>query len=243
MATVLDTSSHSLKEFRILPGYTPPDGNALNVSLATRLCSVPGGFLHLNTPFLSAAMQAVTGTEMAISMAQLGGIGILPVSQSIENQCDKIDRVKRFKAGFQTNITTLSPLQTIGSVIEIMEETGYSTFPVTDSGDFHSKLIGIITDKDFDVRRDHACHVEERMRTDVQAGVDIDDLKEANRLMIKYGRGFLPIISSVDSTLQSVVFKRDLDKHLEHPNESIDQKKRLLAGLKEIRMQEDLLNY
>jgi|AP95_1055475.scaffolds.fasta_scaffold05123_1 IMP dehydrogenase len=230
MATVLDTPSHSLKEFRILPGYTPPDGNALNVSLSTRLCSTPDGFLHLHTPFLSAAMQAVTGTEMAISLAQLGGIGILPVSQSIEDQCEKIDRVKRFKAGFQTNITTLSPRQTIGSVIEIMEETGYSTFPVTDSGEFSGKLTGIITDKDFDVRRDHACHVEERMRTDVQAGVDIDDLKEANRLMIKYGRGFLPIISGVDGTLQAVVFKRDLDKHLEHPNESIDQKKRLLAG-------------
>ena len=229
MATVLDTPSHSLKEFRILPGYTPPDGNALNVSLATRLCARGSAFLRLNTPFMSAAMQAVTGTEMAIAIAQLGGIGILPVSQTIEEQCDKIDRVKRFKAGFQTNITTLSPRHTIANVIEIMDETGYSTFPVTDSGAFHGKLMGIITDKDFDVRRDHACRVEERMRTDVQAGVDIEDLKQANQLMIKYGRGFLPIIST-DGVLQTVVFKRDLDKHLKHPNESIDDQKRLLVG-------------
>ncbi len=229
MAKVLDRLSFSLKEFRILPGYTPPDGNALNVDLTTKLCRKRDDYLYLNIPFLSAAMQAVTGTEMAVAVAQLGGIGILPASQTIEEQSGKIDGVKRFKAGFQTNIKTLSPRQTIGTVIEIMGQTGYSTFPVTDSGVFHGKLLGIITDKDFDVRRDHACQVEERMRTDVQAGVNIDDLKQANQLMIKYGRGFLPIIDS-EGTLQSVVFKKDLDKHLKHPNESIDEHKRLLVG-------------
>ena len=229
MAKILDRPSYSLKEFRVLPGFTPPDGNALNVDLSTKLCRKGDGFLSLNTPFLSAAMQAVTGTEMAIAVAQLGGIGILPVSQAVEDQSAKIDRVKRFKAGFQTNIMTLSPQQTIGTVIDIMEQTGYSTFPVTDSGSFHGKLLGIITDKDFDVRRDHTCQVEERMRTDVQAGIDIDNLREANELMIKYGRGFLPIIDR-DGMLQTVVFKKDLDKHLKHPNESIDEHKRLLVG-------------
>ncbi|MEE2657512.1 MAG: IMP dehydrogenase [Candidatus Latescibacterota bacterium] len=229
MAKVLETPSHSLREFRLLPGYTPPDGNALNVELVTKLCRTRDGFLTLRTPFVTAAMQAVTGTEMAVAIAQLGGIGILPVSQAIEEQAERIQAVKRFKAGFQTNITTLSPRHTIANVIEIIEETGYSTFPVTDTGEFHSKLLGVITDKDFDTRRDGACTVEERMRTDVQQGIGIQDLKEANQLMIKFGRGFLPI-TDADGTLRSAVFKRDLDKHLEHPNESIDIKKRLRVG-------------
>ena len=229
MAKVLSTPSHSLKEFRLLPGYTPADSSPSQVSLQTRLCRQGDGYIHLYTPFLSAAMQAVTGKEMAIAVAQLGGIGILPVSQTIEEQCDKIDQVKRFKAGFQTNIKTLSPEQPITQVINIMNETGYSTFPVTDSGQFHGELLGIITDKDFDPRRDHDGHVGKYMRTDVQAGVDINDLKEANELMIEYGRGFLPIISP-DRVLQAVVFKKDLDKHLEHPDESIDAQKRLLVG-------------
>jgi len=229
MAKVLDRPSHSLREFRILPGYTAPDGNALNVSLTTRLCRRGDDFLRLQTPFLTAAMQAVTGTEMAISIAQLGGIGILPVSQTVEEQCEKISRVKRFKAGFQTNITTLSPRHTIADIMQIIDEMGYTTFPVTDTGEFHGKLLGVITDKDFDERRDHAVTVEDRMRTDVQFGVNISDLKEANQLMIKFGRGFLPIVDD-NGMLQTAVFKKDLDKHLQHPNESIDTKKRLLVG-------------
>jgi IMP dehydrogenase len=67
------------------------------------------------------------------------------------------------------------------------------------------------------------------MRSDVNHGVNIQDLKEANQLMIKFGRGFLPIVDD-GGKLISAVFKKDLDKHLQHPNESIDAKKRLLVG-------------
>lgn len=229
MATVLNALSHSLKEFRILPGLTPATATSPHVSLETPLCCKADGWIMLHTPFLSAAMQAVTGAEMAIALAQLGGIGILPVNQPVEEQCAKIQRVKRFKGGFQTNILTLAPDQSIGEVINIINETGYTTFPVTTTGEFHAKLIGILTDKDFDVRRDHDCRVSDRMKTDVQAGVEIEGLGEANDLMIEYGRGFLPIVSK-DGILQSAVFKKDLDKHLKHPSESIDDKKRLLVG-------------
>ncbi len=229
MAQVLSTPSHSLKEFRILPGYTPTDGNAPNASLKTRLCRKGDDFLYLHVPFLSAAMQAVTGGEMAIALAQLGGIGILPVSQPIDEQCAKVGQVKRFKAGFQTDILTLAPEQPIAEVVEIIHRTGYTTFPVTTSGQFHDQLLGILTDKDFDERRDLDCQVASRMKTDVQAGREISDLKAANELMIRYGRGFLPILSK-GGVLQAVVFKKDLDKHLRHPNESIDEKKRLLVG-------------
>ncbi|MEW6752470.1 MAG: IMP dehydrogenase [Candidatus Latescibacterota bacterium] len=229
MGKVLSAPSHSLREFRILPGYTPADGAPPSVSLHTRLCRDGGGYLHLHTPFLSAAMQAVTGTEMAIAVAQLGGIGILPVSQPTEEQCSRIRQVKRFKGGFQTDILTLAPQQRIAEVIEIIGKTGYTTFPVTDSGAFQSRLVGILTDKDFDLRRDHERQVAERMKTDIQVGVEIDDLKEANELMIRYGRGFLPIVTR-SGVLQSAVFKKDLDKHLKHPFESIDDKKRLRVG-------------
>ncbi len=229
MAQVLPSVSHSLKEFRILPGYTPATGSPPDVSLETPLCRKGDRVIMLYTPFLSAAMQAVTGTEMAIALAQLGGIGILPVSQPVEEQCAKISRVKRFKGGFQTNILTLAPEQPLSSVVEIIKETGYSTFPVTTSGQFNARLVGILTDKDFDVRRDQQCRVADRMKTEIQVGVEIDSLGEANDLMIRYGRGFLPIVTR-DGVLKAAVFRKDLDKHLKHPNESIDDKKRLLVG-------------
>jgi IMP dehydrogenase len=196
------------------------------VCLETRLCRTSDGFLSLRTPLLSAAMQAVTGIEMAIAMAQLGGIGVLPVSQSIEAQCAQIDAVKHFRAGFQTQIKTLSPAQQLGEVMALMQDTGYTTFPVTDTGMFHGKLLGVLTDKDFDPRYDAARTVAERMKTDVQVGINLDDLKQANQLMITYGRGFLPIVST-EGTLLSVVFKNDLDKHIRHPHATVDRNKRL----------------
>jgi len=218
-----------LKEFRLLPKYTPEDVRVDTVSLETRLCRQEDGFLRLRIPVLSAAMQAVTDTDMAIALAQLGGIGILPVSQTLEEQCARIHAVKRFRAGFQTNIYTLSPDHHISNVVDIISENGYSTFPVTDNGVFHGKLEGVLTDKDFDERYDRDCRVSDRMKTDVQVGVEIDDLKEANRLMIQYGRGFLPIVSK-EGTLLSVVFKRDLDKHIRHPHATVDAQKRLCIG-------------
>jgi IMP dehydrogenase len=229
MAQLLVDPAYSLKEFCLLPGYTSADGSVRDVALTTRLCRHGTGFLPLQIPVLSAAMQAVTGVEMAIAMAQLGGIGILPVSQTIAEQCAKVDAIKRFKAGFQTQIMTLSPTQTLSEVIDIIARTGYTTFPVTDTGIFHGKLLGVLTDKDFDVRYDRVCRVAERMKTDVQVGVAIDDLKVANQLMIQYGRGFLPIVSE-EGTLLSVVFKKDLDKHIQHPHATIDAHKRLRVG-------------
>ena len=70
------------------------------------------------------------------------------------------------------------------------------------------------------------------MRKDVQVGVEIDDLGRANQLMVEYGRGFLPIISE-EGTLLSVVFKKDRDKHLRHPQESVDESRRLQDVLQE----------
>ena len=157
MAKLLERPSRSLKELRLLPAFTPAGGGMGDTSLATALCrssQEPDGFIPLATPLVSAAMQAVTGREMAIAVAQLGGIGVVPVSQSIEQQCDTIAALKRYKAGFQTDIRTLSPAQTLREVMRIIERTGYTRFPVTDNGLFHGRLLGVLTDNDFDPRGD-----------------------------------------------------------------------------------------
>ena len=198
MARVLPNLSRSLKEFRLLPAFSPRAAG--EASLKTRLCRGVSGTLSLRAPIVGAAMQAVTGEGMAIALARLGGIGVLPVSQPIESQCAAVEAVRRFKAGFQTEVRALAPEQELAGVVELMRATGYTRFPVTDTGLFHGRLVGVLTDK--------------------------DDLDEANRQMVETGRGFLPIVSE-EGTLLSVVFKKDRDKHLEHPDETVDANGRL----------------
>ena len=83
-----------------------------------------------------------------------------------------------------------------------------------------------LTDKDFDPQRDLECRVIDRMRKDLQVGTEVEDLEVANRLMVLHGRGWLPIVSE-EGTLLSVVFKKDRDKHLRHPDETVDRNRRL----------------
>ncbi|MBW1861385.1 MAG: IMP dehydrogenase [Deltaproteobacteria bacterium] len=229
MKLLLTKPAYSLKDFRLLPGYTDNGCASRKISLQTRLCRQRDDFIYLDLPFLSAAMRAVTGIDMATALAELGGVGVFPLGESIEEQCGKVREVKHYKAGFQTDIITFSPSQLLLDVKEVIDETSYSIFPVTDTGLFHGKLLGIITDKDFDSRYDTEMCIDERMKKEVPAGVDVDDLKEANRLMIQHGHGFLPIVSK-EETLQSVVFKKNLDKHIKHPDATVDGQKRLRVG-------------
>jgi len=229
MKHLLKSPAYSLKDFRLLPGYTDEKSAINMVSLKTKLCCNQKDYIYLELPFISAAMQAVTGVEMATALAELGGVGVFPLDVSIGDQCRKVKTVKHYKAGFQTDIITLSPGTPLGEVKKIIVESGYSIFPVTDTGIFHGKLLGVITDKDFDPRYDLGLTVSARMRKDVQVGVEVEDLKEANRLMIQCGRGFMPIVTC-EGTLQSVVFKKDLDKHIRHPHATVDHRKRLRVG-------------
>ena len=185
--------------------------------------------MFLDTPFVSAAMQAVTGVELATALAELGGVGVLPASEPLQEQCRKAKQIKQYKAGFKTDAVTFSPSARLSQVKSTMERTSYSIFPVTDTGRFHGKLVGIITDKDFDTRFDLELSVAERMKSDIRSGIEIDDLRDANRLMIQHGHGFLPIVTR-EGTLQSVVFKKDLDKHIKHPDANVDEEKRLCVG-------------
>jgi len=219
--------SLALRDLKLLPGFTDVSAAVDRVDLTSRLCRSGDTFLSLKAPVLSAPMQAVTDRQLAQALAQLGGLAVLPAVADPEQQARSVAAVKQYKAGFQTDIVTLSPGQDLRELTDIIRDSGYSTFPVTDSGLFHGRLLGIITDKDYDSRLPGT--VGESMRSDIQCAVDIDDLATANRLMIQYGRGFLPIVSA-DNTLKSVVFKKDLDKHLQHPAASIDAGKRLLVG-------------
>ncbi len=229
MAIIVNSTSTSLKEYRLLPGLTTEFSSKNNVNLQSHLCRSSNGYLTLNTPFVSASMQAVSDTRMAIALARLGGVSVIPVLPDEECQIAMVKKVKQYKAGFQTDLITFSPDAQIYQVEKSKYATGYSTYPVTDNGLFHGKLLGVITDKDFDAQTDQKVPVVRRMKTELVVAKEGTSLMQAKAIMIETGRGFLPIVSA-EGTLQSVVFRKDLEHHIRFPNASEDQYGRLVVG-------------
>ena len=224
--------SRSLQEYRLLTGKTTSDNTLSLVNLKTKLCRIPGKkieFIELNMPLISAAMQAVSGKELAIALAQYGGISVIPSSLSIEKQVGTINEVKKFKAGFQENVTTVKKDDKISLIVEFMKKYDYTSYFVTADGKPHGKLIGIITEKNFDPKKHANDKVEEHMQTKIDKALEGISLKEANTLMVKYGRGTLPIVDK-KGNLKYVVFKRDVQKHLDFPDGVVDSNKRYLVA-------------
>jgi IMP dehydrogenase len=222
-------SAHSLREFRLLTGKTTIDNVMSNVSLKTRLCRSGRGFLELNIPFLSAAMQAVSGRELAIALAQHGGISVIPCSLPIEKQTEIIEQVKKYKAGFQSSVITVEKSDKIENIVNLMKKYGYSSYFVTEGGRRNGKLIGMVTEKNFDEKKHLKNTVEDHMITKLDTAREGITLKEANQLMIQYGRGTLPIVDK-KGNLKYVVFKKDVKKHINFPNSVVDENKRYLVA-------------
>ena len=100
--------------------------------------------LKLNLPIISAAMDTVTESKMAIAMAHAGGLGVIHKNLSATEQAAEVQRVKRFEAGVLRKPLTVTPSMTVGQVLALTEEHGFSGFPVLDGGE----LVGIVTSRD-----------------------------------------------------------------------------------------------
>ncbi|RMF55506.1 IMP dehydrogenase [Candidatus Woesearchaeota archaeon] len=236
----IERPSMALSEFLLLPGKTSEDSTIekiiANNGLRTPLVKYERGekpALMLNRPFLSAAMQAVTGPKMCIALADRGGLGVIYRSQPVELQAAMVEEVKSTKAGF-VKTDTFSPEHTIADVVARVDEVEgkYSTFPITDDGTPNGRLVGLLTRNDYD-RDDHRnLKVKERMvpLDKLVVGIGITDLKSANRILKERHVGNLPIIDN-DGRLMYMVFKKDLDRHMDNPHQLTDpDSKQYLVG-------------
>ena len=138
--------------------------------------------ITLNIPILSAAMDTVTESQLAIALALQGGLGIVHKNMPVYKQCEEVEKVKRFANGFITRPVTLSPDSLIDKVVELTEKNGFSSFPIVKD----RKLVGLITDKDYSVDRHIGMKISERMKpfsdlTTAKKGVT---LEEANVILI-----------------------------------------------------------
>jgi IMP dehydrogenase len=181
--------------------------------------------ITLNVPIVSAAMDTVTGARMAIALARAGGIGVLHKNLTIDEQAEKVDRVKRSESGLIQTPVTLGPDRPIGEARRLMTRYGISGVPVVELG---GRLLGIITNRDLLFETDPRRIVREVMTADedlitAPAGTT---LEQAERLMGEHKIEKLPIVDE-DHRLEGLITVRDILKRRQFPLASKDEKGRL----------------
>ncbi|KAI8982456.1 IMP dehydrogenase/GMP reductase [Mycotypha africana] len=211
-------------DFLILPGYI--NFSADKASLESKITKK----ISLKTPFLSSPMDTVTEADMAISMALMGGIGIIHHNCSAEAQANMVRTVKKFENGFITDPVVLSPEHTVADVKEIKTKSGFCGVPITENGKLHSKLVGIVTARDIQFHTDDSTPLKSIMTTDLVVGKEGITLADANEILFSSKKGKLPIVDK-NGCLVSLLSRSDLLKNQEYPNASKVQKsKQLLVG-------------
>ena len=138
--------------------------------------------ISLNVPLLSSAMDTVTESDMAIAMAQLGGIGIVHKNFDIPTQAAEVDRVKRSESGMIVNPITLSPKSSVFQALELMKKYRISGVPITENGRNEGRLVGILTNRDLRFQRNVDREISEVMTSEglitVPVGTTLDQAKE-----------------------------------------------------------------
>jgi len=235
MATIIDEVSRTFSEYLILPGLTKKSDTPDSVSLQTPLVKFRTGDtprISLNIPFVSAIMQSVSDSGLAIALAKEGGLSFIFGSQSIEDQARMIREVKKYKAGFVESRANLTPDHTLRNVLALKEKTGFSTVGITDDGTSYGKLLGLVTSRDYRVGKDS---LEKKVKdfmtplSDLITAKHGITLNEANDTIWEHKLNTLPIIDE-NHKLKYFVFRKDYDNHIENPNELSDSQKRLIVG-------------
>ena len=202
----------------------PAESNVLpaDVDLHTRLTKK----VTLNIPVMSAAMDTVTESRMAIALAREGGIGVIHKNMSIGQQAEQVDIVKRSENGVITNPYWLGPGHTLAEADELMAKFRISGVPICDGG----KLIGIITNRDMKFETDMNQLIDNVMTRDhLVTGPEGTTLDEAREILRKHKIEKLPIVDD-QFHLKGLITIKDIEKAQVYPNSARDEKGRLLAG-------------
>lgn len=235
MATILDDISRTFSEYLLIPRLTRKGQRADQVDLSAPVGAVEQNNLtrfRINIPIVSACMQSVSGSKLAIALARQGGLSFIFCSQPVETQAEMVRQVKAHKAGFVQSDSNTTAETTLAEVMALMQRTGHSTVPVTDDGTATGQLQGIITDQDFwEFEDDLNGTVGEHMTPiqNVIFGHEGISLREANQLLHNHKKDCLPILDR-DGRLMALVFKKDYEDHRRHPLELLDESKRLCVG-------------
>ena len=235
MTKVLDDISRTFNEYLLLPNLTDERCIPGNVSLRTPLVKYKKGTeskYYANVPMVSAIMQSVSGTDMAIALAREGGCAFIYGSQSIEDEAEMVRTVKKYKAGFIESDSNVKSGTPIRDVIALIEKTGHSTVMITKDGTSKGKFIGMVTDKDYRISRVNMDDPVDLYMTPkkkvVCAKVGIT-LSDANDMIWDNKISCLPVLDD-SGNLDSLVFRKDYESDKNNPNSLLDDNKSYIVG-------------
>ena len=204
----------------LIPGYSQVRPNQVDIS--TYLTKT----IKLNIPMMSAGMDTVTESRMAIAMARQGGIGIIHKNMSIEEQAEEVDKVKRSENGVITDPFSLSPEHTLADADALMSKFKISGVPITEN----KKLVGIITNRDLKFETDMTKKIKESMTSEglvtAKEGITLD---EAKNILAKARKEKLPIVDD-NYNLVGLITIKDIEKTIKYPLSAKDEQGRLLCG-------------
>lgn len=182
--------------------------------------------IRLNTPIMSAAMDTVTESRLAIAIAREGGIGIIHKNMSIEDQALEVDKVKRSEHGVIVDPFSLAPENSLFEAMELMGKYRISGVPITE----HGKLVGIITNRDLRFETNYKRKIKECMtKENLVTAPEGTTLMEAQEILRKYKIEKLPIVDG-SGTLKGLITIKDIEKAIQYPNSAKDSNGRLLVG-------------
>ena len=182
--------------------------------------------IKLNIPLISAAMDTVTESRLAIAMAREGGLGIIHKNMSIADQALNVDKVKRSEHGVITDPFFLSPEHSVQEAVALMEKYRISGVPITQGG----KLVGILTNRDLRFESNYSQPIKNVMTKDnlITAPVGTS-LEEAQKILGKHRIEKLPIVDE-KGNLKGLITIKDIEKNIQYPSSAKDANGRLLVG-------------
>lgn len=204
----------------LIPRYSQVLPDAVDI----RSYLTPG--ILLNIPLVSAAMDTVTESHMAISMARAGGLGIIHKNMSIANQRLEVEKVKKSESGMIVDPITVHPDDTVGKVLEFMSEYRISGFPVV-TGD---RLVGIITNRDVRFVKDMSTKVSEVMTSEDLVTVLVGTTLEQAKEILHKNRIEKLLVVDGENRLKGLLTIKDIEKIRKYPNSCKDDRGRLRVG-------------
>src|SRR5437667_5183495 len=205
----------------LVPRYSDVVPNQVDVS--TRLTRK----IRLNVPLVSAAMDTVTESRLAIAMAKHGGFGVIHKNLSIEEQASEVDRVKRSGSGMIVDPITLSPTHKIYEALELMKKYRISGVPITEDGSKEGRLAGILTNRDLRFETNVDRPISDVMTCEHLITVPVGTTLDAAREILHEHKVEKLLVVDREFRLKGIITVKDIQKAVKYPNASKDSLGRL----------------